>query len=97
MGGLTAAIDSQRYAADFRKADADSSGSLGREEVMKYLAAKGMSADEAYLDELIGVFDTDGSGEIDAKEFTGLVRLMMSHERSLAKAKAERITRSQSP
>jgi hypothetical protein len=88
MGGLTAAIDSQRYAADFRKADADSSGSLGREEVMKYLAAKGMSADEAYLDELIGVFDTDGSGEIDAKEFTGLVRLMMSHERSLAKAKA---------
>lgn len=89
MNGITSVIDQRRFGGEFRTADADGSGKLGREEVMKYMKAKDMSVDESYLDELLGVFDTDGSGDIDEKEFTGLVRLMLSHERAIAAAEAK--------
>ena len=83
---VTDAIDKKVYASDFKEADADNSGKLGREEVDKYLTGKGFTVDHAYLDELMSVFDADGSGDIDPTEFTGLVRLMISHEKAVSAA-----------
>ena len=57
----------------FAASDVDKDGSLSRAEVEKLLQGMGYKVDEAYLDQVMGKFDLDGSGGLEAKEFDGLL------------------------
>lgn len=60
---------SRSYRNLFLKADVDSSGSLGKDEVYALLTAHGIAVSDKYLRGIFDIFDTDASGAISEQEF----------------------------
>ena len=53
----------------FTELDADSSGGLDKQELLKACAQRGLVADAAFIDGLWDVLDKDGSGDLQLEEF----------------------------
>ena len=79
------------YLEAFHRIDADGSGSLSPEELKSVMNELGEDMNEAELEEMIREADTDGDGEIDYDEFTGMMRARKRREllaRNMTKAQA---------
>jgi hypothetical protein len=73
-GASTTTIVNEAY----RAIDIDKDGTLSLDEVKAEVRKRCPSASEDYLDELVQVFDADGSGTIDAEEFEQLYTLVLT-------------------
>jgi hypothetical protein len=63
-----------------KRARSSQSDHMTRAQVKQMLYAQGFELDEAYLDGVIGTFDTDGSGTIDSREFKNLYRILLQSD-----------------
>lgn len=61
----------------FDQYDADSSGTLDRDEVIALLGGLGLATDDGYIDGMLDAYDADGSGDVDREEFQKLFEAIL--------------------
>jgi hypothetical protein len=87
---LSAAASNTKLGEElFYEADADGSGKLDKGELKDVLDKIGFIVDDERLQDILAVFDVDGSGEIEMPDFLGLLKAQVAEANARIKELVE--------